>query len=62
VHEICAKEVARVMANSSGLDDDGVAQLSRAISQKVAHELTKIVEHGLKGGNESTPMIIVPKG
>ena len=62
VHEICAKEVARAMANSSGLDDDGVAQLSRVISQKVAHELTKIVEHGLKGGNEATPMIIVPKG
>jgi glutamyl-tRNA reductase len=62
VHEICATEVNRLLANQSGAEDETVEQLAHAISQKIAHELTKIVEHRIKGESESTPLIILPKG
>ncbi len=62
VHEICATEVSRILAGQSGADQGAVGQLAHAISQKVAHELTKLVEHRIKGEGEATPLIIVPKG
>jgi hypothetical protein len=39
-----------------------VDRLAHSISQKVAHELTKLVEHRVRGEDESTPLILVPKG
>ncbi|MEN9846616.1 MAG: glutamyl-tRNA reductase [Pseudomonadota bacterium] len=62
VHEICATEVNRILASQSGIDEGAVAHLSRVISQKIAHELTKLVEHRVHGESESAPLIIVPKG
>jgi glutamyl-tRNA reductase len=62
VHQICATEVSRLLANQEGLDHGAVEQLAHTISQKIAHELTKLVEHRIKEEDESTPLIIVPKG
>ena len=62
VHEICATEVNRLLATQEGMDNGAVGHLAHAISQKIAHELTKLVEHRIKGESESTPLIIVPKG
>jgi glutamyl-tRNA reductase len=62
VHEICATEVNRLLATQEGMDNGAVEHLAHAISQKIAHELTKLVEHRIKGESESTPLIIVPKG
>ena len=62
VHQICATEVSRLLVNQEGMDHGAVGQLAHTISQKIAHELTKLVEHRIKGESESTPLIIVPKG
>ena len=62
VHQICATEVSRLLANQEGMDHGAVEQLAHTISQKIAHELTKLVEHRIKEEDESTPLIIVPKG
>jgi glutamyl-tRNA reductase len=62
VHEICSTEVARLMAAQAGANQDTVDRLAHSISQKVAHELTKLVEHRVRGEDESTPLILVPKG
>ena len=62
VHEICSAEVSRLMATQVGANEVAVEHLAHAISQKIAHELTKLVEHRTKGESESVPLIIVPKG
>lgn len=62
VHDICATEVNRCIAGQGGADEGSVERLTHAISQKLAHELTKLVEHRIKEEGESTPLIIVPKG
>jgi glutamyl-tRNA reductase len=62
VHDICATEVNRCFAGQGGADEGSVERLTHAISQKLAHELTKLVEHRVKEEGESTPLIIVPKG
>ena len=62
VQDICSKEVSRLMANQAGTEASAVEHLSYAISQKIAHELTRLVEHRVRGESESVPLIIVPKG
>ncbi|MEY4669453.1 MAG: hypothetical protein RL518_2152 [Pseudomonadota bacterium] len=62
VHQICTQEVSRILRGRPEGDDLAVGQLAHAISQKIAHELTKLVEHRLGDEGESLPMIIVPKG
>jgi glutamyl-tRNA reductase len=62
VQDICSKEVGRLMANQAGTEVSAVEHLSHAISQKIAHELTRLVEHRVRGESEPVPLIIVPKG
>lgn len=65
VRSICAAEVEKYLPNSLNARDDIALELTRAISQKLSHELTRLAErhsHGtdpLEGGR--FPLVIVPK-
>jgi glutamyl-tRNA reductase len=60
VHEICLGEVSSLVAKTHGANDDIARELAYAISQKVSHELTRVLERGRaeEEGDES-PLIIV---
>jgi glutamyl-tRNA reductase len=65
VQAICSAEVAKYLPNLLDAREDVAQELTRAISQKLSHELTRLVErhsHGadpLEGGR--FPFVIVPK-
>jgi len=65
VQAICSAEVVRILGNSVEAQGKGAEQLAHAISQKVAHELSSLLERhrGISPDEESSPpFLLVPKG
>lgn len=59
VHEICLGEVGSLVAKTPGANDDITRELAYAISQKVSHELTRILERGREDEDGASPVLIV---
>ena len=60
VHEICSSELQQLAGKATESQGDIVEQLAYAISQKISHELTQVLERR-HGGEESeaAPLIVV---
>ena len=62
---ICEQEVFRLLAKSSDTQGETARELAHAITQKISHELTALIERHSQGTDPhdsgSVPLLIVPK-
>ena len=61
VHEICLHEVAEFLGSEAGDRGGAMEMLAHGISQKIAHELTRIIEQRGESNEAGVPLIIVPQ-
>lgn len=65
VEAICKAEVARHVGGATNGQELDVSKLSHAISQKLAHELTTLIERQVEGSGEEDarpPFLVLPRG
>lgn len=61
VREICEREVRELLGSAELATDETAERLAHAISQKISHELTRVIEQRQGGSDdEGAPVIILP--
>jgi hypothetical protein len=61
VQEICSHEIADFLGSAIIDKEEAMEILAHGISQKIAHELTRIMEQRAQDSDAAVPLIIVPQ-
>jgi len=61
VQEICSHEIADFLGSAVIDKEEAMEILAHGISQKIAHELTRIMEQRAQDSDAAVPLIIVPQ-